>query len=183
MVLCEQNLAQTKFIGRKRMKINKIAMQKSWNNAEIMEKNHEHTHTHTLSAYWNTFLQSQWIIRWGKKNAGKNNNKNGINNKNSAPAKQKKMWSGNVMLAISHPCRISFPPSLTLSPALNKRLSYFGSHSLWTHKIYQDIQNERCQSARPYMYDTLFIGSHLLKLFSMQEHFFPARSLYSAANN
>lgn len=47
MVLCEQNLAQTKFIGRKRMKINKIAMQKSRNNAEIMEKNHEHTHTNT----------------------------------------------------------------------------------------------------------------------------------------
>lgn len=30
---------------------------------------------------WNTFLQSQCIIRWGEKNADENNNKNGINNK------------------------------------------------------------------------------------------------------
>lgn len=38
---------------------------------------------HNICAYckWNTFLQSQWIIRWGEKNADKNNNKNGINNK------------------------------------------------------------------------------------------------------
>lgn len=37
----------------------------------------------TTLAYckWNTFLQSQWIIRWGEKNADENNNKNGINNK------------------------------------------------------------------------------------------------------
>lgn len=49
----------------------------------VFERAGERERERSSRAYckWNTFLQSQWIIRWGEKNAGKNNNKNGINNK------------------------------------------------------------------------------------------------------